>query len=168
MLGRILLVFAATVVLMVAVAYFGVQSQRSSGTGNADGNERFTGNVPTGLDQREALYGPYLSDTAGSTPNGRSPCDPKARLTAQDLLPKDAANLKWAQVNPAGQGDLKDKNFLTAGYHVGINTVGQTLRNPNYQLRSEPPNPQAKVGPWLQSTIDPDTNRRHFEVGDDC
>ena len=92
-------------------------------------------------------------------------CFPKDKLTAEDLLPKDAANSKWAQVNPAGQGDFKDKNFLNAGFHVGINTVGNSLRNPNLQLRSEPPNPQMKVSPWNQTTMESDLNRRPLEIG---
>lgn len=92
-------------------------------------------------------------------------CFPKDKLTAEDLLPKDAANSKWAQVNPAGQGDLKDKNFLNAGFHVGINTVGTSLRNANRQIRSEPPNPQVKVSPWNQTTIEADLNRRPLEIG---
>ena len=89
---------------------------------------------------------------------------PKDTLTAQELLPQDNANL-WAQVNPSGEGSLKDRNFLQSGYHVGINTVGQTLRNANLQLRSEPPCPQVKVSPWLQSTIEPDVSRLPFEIG---
>jgi len=91
-------------------------------------------------------------------------CFPKDQLTPAELLPGDA-NSKWAQVNPAGQGELGDQNFLDAGYHVGVNTVGQTLRNANLQIRSEPPNPQVKVSPWLQSTIEPDTNRKPMEIG---
>jgi hypothetical protein len=43
--------------------------------------------------------------------------------------------------------------------------VGQTLRNANLQIRSEPPNPQVAVSPWLNSTIEPDINRRPFEIG---
>jgi hypothetical protein len=91
-------------------------------------------------------------------------CYPKDQLTPGELLPQDP-NSKWAQVNPSGQGGLEDQNFLNAGYHVGMNTVGQTLRNANYQLRSEPANPQVKVSPWSQSTIEPDTNRRPMEIG---
>jgi hypothetical protein len=68
-------------------------------------------------------------------------------------------------MNPAGQGDVKDQNYLTAGYHVGVNTVGQTLRNANLQLRSEPPNPQVPVSPWNISTIEPDINRVPLEIG---
>lgn len=90
-------------------------------------------------------------------------CFPRDRLTADDLLPKDAANSKFAQVNPAGQGDVDGANFLTAGNKVGVNSVGTSLRNANQQLRSEPPNPQVKVSPWMQTTIGPDLNRRPLE-----
>ncbi len=86
------------------------------------------------------------------------------QLTAQDLLPHDNSS-QWAQVYPSGDGSLKDRNFLQAGYHIGINTVGQTLRNANLQLRSEPPCPQVKVSPWIQSTIEPDLGRKPFEIG---
>ena len=91
-------------------------------------------------------------------------CFPKDQLTPGELLPGDP-NSKWSESVPSGQGELGDQNFLTAGYHVGVNTVGQTLRNANRQLRSEPPNPQVKVSPWLQTTIETDTNRRPLEIG---
>ena len=91
-------------------------------------------------------------------------CFPKDQLTPGELLPGDA-NSRWAQSVPAGQGELGDQNFSTAGHHIGVNTVGQTLRNANRQLRSEPPNPQVKVSPWLQSTIEADTNRKPLEIG---
>jgi hypothetical protein len=91
-------------------------------------------------------------------------CFPKDQLNPAELLPADA-NSVWAQVNPNGQGELGDQNFLNAGYHVGINTVGSSMRNANLGLRSEPPNPQVAVGPWMQSTIQPDLMRRGLEVG---
>lgn len=90
-------------------------------------------------------------------------CFPRDRLTADDLLPKDAANSQFSQVNPAGQGDVDGANFLTAGNKIGINSVGTSLRNANQQLRSEPPNPQVQVSPWMQTTIQPDLNRKPLE-----
>jgi len=92
-------------------------------------------------------------------------CFPRDRLTAEDLLPKDAADSKWARINPSGSGNIGDQNYLTAGYHVGINTVGQSLRNANLQLRSEIPNPQNAVGPWMISTIEPDLRQNTLEIG---
>jgi hypothetical protein len=91
-------------------------------------------------------------------------CFPKDQLNPAELLPADANSL-WAQVNPNGQGELGDQNFLDAGFHTGINTVGSSMRNANRQLRSEPPNPQIAVSPWLQSTIQPDLMRRGLEIG---
>jgi hypothetical protein len=91
-------------------------------------------------------------------------CFPKEQLLPEELLPQDNSSM-WAQVNPQGMGSLKDKSFLQAGHNIGINTVGQTLRNANLQLRSEPPNPQVVVSPWVNSSIQPDTNRRPFEIG---
>jgi len=91
-------------------------------------------------------------------------CFPKEMLTPEELKPQDNSTL-WAQVNPSGEGSLKGRSFLQAGHNIGINTVGQTLRNANLQLRSEPPNPQLKVSPWNQTTIEPDVNRRPLEIG---
>jgi hypothetical protein len=90
-------------------------------------------------------------------------CYPKDQINPQELLPNDP-NSKWAQVNPMGQGDIAGKNYLSAGALIGVNTIGQSLRNANYQLRSDPPNPQVKVSVWNQTTIEPDINRRPLEI----
>lgn len=90
-------------------------------------------------------------------------CYPRDQLTPGELLPKDP-NSVWAQQNPMGTGSLKGKNFLSAGALIGVNTVGQSLRNGNQQIRSEPPNPQTPVSIWNQSTIEPDVNRRDLEI----
>ena len=89
----------------------------------------------------------------------------RKQLKAGELLPKDDQANAWAKVNPKGKGSLAYKNFIDAGYHMGINTVGQSLRNANLQIRSEPANPQVPVSIWLNSTISPDTNRRDFSIG---
>lgn len=104
-----------------------------------------------------------VSGIATSKPNFPScsqapPQDPAA------LLPKDE-NSQWAQLNPRGQGTLENVNLLRAGHHIGIDTVGNTLRNANLQVRSEPPNPQQNVGPWNNSTIAPDLMRAPLEIG---
>ena len=90
-------------------------------------------------------------------------CYPRDQLTPSELLPRDP-NSVWAQQNPMGSGSLKGKNFLSAGALIGINTVGQSLRNANWQIRSEPPNPQVPVSVFYQSTIEPDVNRRTLEI----
>ena len=126
--------------------------------GDGDENVSFKA-VPENQPQAEEVANNAVDNTRLP-----SECYPKDTLTPQDLLPQDS-NSTWAQTVPAGQGSLGDQNFLNAGFHVGINTVGQSLRNANLQLRSEPANPQAKVSPWLQSTIEPDVNRKAMEIG---
>jgi len=92
-------------------------------------------------------------------------CFPKDQLTAQDLLPREDSYNVWNQSNPPVQGHLSGKNFIESGHHYGLNTVGQSLKNANRQLRSDPLIPMKNVGPWQQSTIEADTNRRPFEIG---
>lgn len=91
-------------------------------------------------------------------------CYPRDQLTPSELLPKDMASI-WAEQNPMGPGSLKGKNFLSAGALIGVNTVGQSMRNANLQVRSEPPNPQVAVSIFNQSTISPDISHRPLEIG---
>ena len=112
-----------------------------------------------GFANLEDVTGPAAFDSA----QGPAGCYPRDQLTPSELLPKDP-NSVWAQQNPMGTGSLKGKNFLSAGALIGVNTVGQSLRNANLQLRSEPPNPQVPVSVFYNSTIEPDTNRRDLEI----
>ncbi len=102
--------------------------------------------------------------TQTSMPGMPSSCSQPNIQNPADLLPRDS-NSQWAQLNPSGKGDLANVNLLKAGYHIGIDIIGQTLRNANLQIRSEPPNPQLYVGPWQQSTIEPDFLRPPLEIG---
>jgi len=124
-----------------------------------NGNPRTTAPSTDGFADLASMEGPANFGSSGA-PAG---CYPRDQLTPSDLLPKDQ-NSVWAEQNPMGPGSLKGKNFLSAGALIGVNTVGQSLRNANYQLRSEPPNPQIPVSIFNQSTIAPDTNRRPLEI----
>ena len=95
------------------------------------------------------------------TPSGYSAKDV---ANPSDLLPKDD-NSQWASLNPSSQNAPNTPDLLKAGYHIGIDTVGQTLRNANQQLRSDPVITKVDIGPWNQSTIEADTMRVPLEVG---
>jgi hypothetical protein len=157
--------------------YFGDQSNQPTGplnpSGSTNGDSSFL-NVSlsgSGSSSGSSSVGGNNANAFGSSNNANkveqdiSSCFPRDRLTADDLLPKDAADSKWARINPSGGGNISDQNFLTAGYHVGVNTVGQSRRNANLQLRSELPNPQNAVGPWMISTIEPDLRQNTLEIG---
>lgn len=151
------LVLAAVVVLGMMVKRY----QTKNVVLNEEFEEHVENDVVTPSDNTNNA-GPSPVTEAPSTPPPVQ-CQPRDRLTADDLLPKDAANSQFAQVNPAGQGDADSKNHLTAGYTLGVNTIGNSLRNANRQLRSEPPNPQLKVSPWMNTTIGPDLGRKPLE-----
>jgi len=86
-----------------------------------------------------------------------------------ELLPSLPAdqNSQWAALNPvaANPGAIAMPDLLQPGYHIGLDTIGQTLRNANLQLRSDPIIPKADVGPWMNSTIEPDLARVPLEIG---
>ena len=90
----------------------------------------------------------------------------KTSVKPTELLPKTDAASTWADANPVSDPGL-DENLLDAGFHVGVNTVGQSLRNANLQIRSEPANPVTNVSPWLNTTISPDLERRPLEICSD-
>jgi hypothetical protein len=125
--------------------------------------------VPGSVRAAAVADAPEVAPTPSTGPadfgNAEQPagCYPRDQLTPSELLPKDG-NSVWAQQNPMGTGSLKGKNFLSAGALIGVNTVGQSLRNANYQLRSEPPNPQVPVTVFNVPTIEPDVNRRALEI----
>ena len=101
-----------------------------------------------------------MTSTYGLTPTPPQ----RGNYDPSELLPKDV-NSQWAQLNPAGSADFKNVNLLKAGYLIGIDTIGSTLRNANLQERSEPPNPTTSVSPWLNTTIEPDLMRVPLEIG---
>ena len=90
-------------------------------------------------------------------------CNNQQMMDPKELLPQDKNN-EWSNIMP--NNDLKNVHMLNAGHHIGINSVGSSLRNANLQLRSEPVIPQNNnVGPWNNTTIEPDTMRRPLEIG---
>lgn len=107
----------------------------------------------------------YGAVEGGSSSQGLPPsCNAQPVAQPADLLPKDN-NGGFGAMGPQGGGALENVNLLQAGHHTGINTVGSSLRNANLQLRSEPPNPQTQVSPWMNSTIEPDLMRTPLELG---
>jgi hypothetical protein len=103
-------------------------------------------------------------DTLSSGGASVSVQQPSSVANPSDLLPVDQ-NSQWASLNPVNGGNIAMPDLLQAGYHIGLDTIGQTLRNANLQLRSDPIIPKQETGPWLQSTIEPDYGRVPLEIG---
>jgi hypothetical protein len=118
-----------------------------------------TGTLPTS----DAII--KQQDAPISAPNSNSGSQYSLQPVANpsDLLPKDG-NSQWASLNPISQGNVAIPDLLQSGYHIGLDTIGQTLKNPNYQIRSDPIIEKKDIGPWQQSTIEPDYGRIPLET----
>jgi hypothetical protein len=169
--GKLTLVVAG----VVLVGY--LMSGYSGGKGMiGEGMEQSAGAL--GVQGPLSDSGPYGQPTASAGGNaqpvesvqGRHPASQSTysdtTLSAGELLPKGEIGASWAAVNPSGMGDLKGQNFLEAGYHTNtaIAGVSQTNRNATWDIRSEPPNPQTKVGPFLQTTIEANPFKRGLDA----
>ena len=153
------------VLVVFLILAYGLYVYSGSKTMNTDG-------MDTGI-QAAAAAAPAVTVPAGGAPpatgavpaaNAGSTYTAQSVASPQDLLPQDQ-NSQWAALNPVGQGNIAAPDLLQAGYHIGLDTIGQTLRNANLQERSDPIIPKTTVGPWMQSTIEPDLGRVPLEVG---
>ena len=78
---------------------------------------------------------------------------------AKDFLPKEI-NDQWfdTDFSQAKTNISDDKLINTDRYVIGINTVGQSLKNASYDIRGTIANPKFSVSPWNNSTYEPDYN----------
>lgn len=116
-------------------------------------------------EQQQEIVQPI--EQAELAPVSQEPQPQTQEIQPADLLPKSNDVTQFEQQFPSGEGETKDKNFLIAGYNIGVNTVGSSLRNANLQLRSDPYIPRQSVGPWNESSIMSSdlTNRKTLEIG---
>ena len=139
-------------------------SSNKKGRGAGAGNGSGAGRPPAAVDD-STIYNQLdsvnnnSSNMMGLPPN----CSGQANINPADLLPKDN-NSSW-NMKPMGSGDFLGVNLLNAGYLIGVDTIGSSLRNANLQVRSEPPNPQLQDSPWMNTTIEPDPFRAPLEIG---
>ena len=81
------------------------------------------------------------------------------------LLPMDPNANQWAALNPTNMTNPIIPSLLQAGGLIGLDTVGQTLKNANLQFRSDPLIQKISVSPWNNSTYEPDIGRVPLELG---
>mgnify|MGYP003970951049 CR=1 FL=1 len=114
-------------------------------------------NNSTGADLSAAFENPLPKDSCRDCIDFSK--NKQRKYNSRDYLPQDI-NDEWFETdfsNAKYQVD-DDKLINTDKYVVGINTVGQSLKNPSYDIRGTIPNPKMNVSPWNQSTIEPDFN----------
>ena len=151
-------ILVVAVLLCVALLYYSDSKIMSfekmeDGSASTDTAPPATGAPPTG---GAALPAPVSSENSYTLSPTANPVD---------LLPKDV-NSKWTSLNNLNGANINMPDLLQAGVHIGLDTIGQSLRNANLQERSDPIIPVVDTGPWHKSTIEPDYGRVPLEIGD--
>ena len=95
-------------------------------------------------------------DQAQANPSGRQ------MQTSADLRPQEM-NSGWfnSPYDRESQLDIENGNLLasaTAQAKIGIDTIGQSLRNASYDIRGSVAIPKFDIGPFNNSTIEYDYN----------
>lgn len=73
------------------------------------------------------------------------------------MLPQEDED--WFDITPLQTTKkIKGTHLIHPKVHMGVNTVASSLRNGTHDIRGDIVNPKINTGPWLQSTIEPDTN----------
>lgn len=161
------LVFTVVLLLFLAVVLLNYTGAKSMVVDNMDTGYSHvsTGSSPPMMSAPSPVSPAIASNSSapsGLNSNSKYALQPVAN--PGDLLPTDT-NSDWGTFNNINQTNIATPDLLQAGYHIGLDTIGQTLRNANLQLRSDPIIPKKDVGPWSMSTIEPDYGRVPLEVG---
>lgn len=154
------LLVVAVVILVLFYSYSQSKSvfidRMSDGSANSDNSLPPSSEKP----QVQAVQPTNMSDLSSNKNYALKPV-----ANPSELLPIDK-NKEWAELNPVTSGGgIQMPDLLQSGYHIGIDTIGQTLKNPSYDLRSDPIIEKKSVSPWNMSTIEPDLARVPLEVG---
>ncbi len=121
----------------------------------SDSNEKFASNYTLGVDINDPLNIKYKQQAPNYDNN---------KLTVTDLLPGDV-NDQWDFGVPIQKVSLNDANLLgSATSKIGFNTQGNTLKNASTDLRGNIPNPKIQVGPFNNSSYEPDNNMKSWYV----
>lgn len=121
-----------------------------------------TSGAPTATPEQSSLSGAMdLAYADNASPTGaRVQCNPITSV-ATDLLPKpETQGEDFGEYAPKA---LKNQNFLEASRYIGANNTGSSLRLSSRDLRQVIPNPRVNLGPFNNSTVEPDKYRRPLE-----
>lgn len=123
----------------------------AKGEGEAGGNNAvFTVKPPSAAEENGAInqFGKQMAEDIG-----------KNSFNVKDFLPQEI-NTEWFQTDLSTATESLDAAALIdiSKFCQGVDTVGQSLKNPSYDIRGNIPNPKIVVSPFLNSSYDPDTN----------
>lgn len=127
-----------------------------------DDNNNVFSNSQTGdndkflpIDETNGGFAVFKSKGRASCGSNQN-CQPEDLFDVDKYLPQEV-NDEWFNVSPEPVS-VKNRHLINITKPIGINTIGNSLRNTSYDIRGTPSNPKDIVSPWLISSIEPDQN----------
>jgi hypothetical protein len=81
-----------------------------------------------------------------------------SELKSSEFLPQEV-NVDWFDKDFNTIKNIDQDTLIDISqYSSGVDTVGQSLKNPSYDIRGNIPNPKNIISPFLNSSIEPDNN----------
>jgi hypothetical protein len=161
-------IFVAIVVSIMIYSFMMYSNGKTSVLDNYTGyDESATKNTGSNVnDNAPLIKTPEDVSAAVKTQSSATAGDYKLADTNDpgDLLPPDS-NSQWAASNPSSNTTGQMPDLLNAVSRIGLDSIGQTMKNANLQIRSDPAIVKQNVGPWNNSTFEADNIRTPLELG---
>ena len=110
-------------------------------------------------DETKAKYAPYKPEK-----NHTDKFKVSEIFNRDNYLPNEQSlNSEWWDMVPEPTS-VKNRHLINTTKAMPITSIGGSLRNAGYDIRGSPPCPKFIVSPWMQSTIEPDTNLKSLCV----
>ncbi len=87
----------------------------------------------------------------------KSSKDIKDQFDVDKLLPQEE-ELEWFDDPLRKTKKINGHNWIHPKNHMGVNTVGSSMRNATHDIRGDVPCPKVYTSVWNESTIEPDHN----------
>lgn len=82
-------------------------------------------------------------------------CDPEELFDVDKYLPQEVNDFFETMPEPVS---IKNRHLINISRPIGVGTIGTSLKNASYDLRTEPSNPRQIVSPFLNSSIQGNIN----------
>jgi hypothetical protein len=80
----------------------------------------------------------------------------KLKMDSNTLLPQEVQD--WFDGDYNNLKNTNPSNLIRDDEGIGINTIGQSNKNPTYDIRGNVATPKYDIGPWMNSSIEFDMN----------
>jgi hypothetical protein len=105
-----------------------------------------------------AAFGKLVDDKAFTPDRVNLNNSEMKNFNNKDFLPKEIIPGAFDDFSQSKYNIEDDKLINTERYIIGINTVGQSLKNGSHDIRGTIANPKFSISPWNNSTYEPDYN----------